>query len=178
MAALLVDPRAGIAGLGFCLLMIAAFAPFAITGRIHPISKLTTAGDANLWITGGIELLILGAAIRIGLTLLPREFSSAQARLIRSEAKFSKVFHANPLAMSMARLSDGRVSEVNDAFEKRSGYSRAELIGRRGEDLGMYPPAARQRFVSMLQERGASGMRNSISRAKLEILCWYWLQRN
>jgi signal transduction histidine kinase len=99
--------------LGFSLLSVAVFAPLAITGRIRLLSTVTPAGDAGLWINGSVELLVIGAAILIGLTLLLREFRAAQARvaavvgdltrertrLRESEERYRRIFHRSPVSL-------------------------------------------------------------------------------
>ena len=61
-----------------------------------------------------------------------------EEQLKESEAKFSKAFQANPLAMSITTQKDDRYIDVNEAFEKLSGYRRAEVVGRTTFDLGLY----------------------------------------
>lgn len=48
--------------------------------------------------------------------------------LKKSEEKFVKAFQSSPIAICITRLSDGKFVEVNDSFEKLSGYSRPELM--------------------------------------------------
>ncbi len=48
------------------------------------------------------------------------------------------MFHDSPMAIGIARLSDGCVVEVNQAFVKAFGYSRDEALGRSFVDLGLW----------------------------------------
>jgi hypothetical protein len=75
--------------------------------------------------------------------------------LTESETKFSKVFHANPLALAMATLSDYRFVEVNEVFEKRTGYSRAEIVGHKILEFGFFEDPAK--FDEIRQLLLASG---------------------
>jgi PAS domain S-box-containing protein len=55
----------------------------------------------------------------------------AEARLRESEERLAKVFQCSPAAIVLSdREEDGRVIEVNDAFEKITGYRRDEIVGR------------------------------------------------
>ncbi|MEM8806092.1 MAG: PAS domain S-box protein, partial [Cyanobacteria bacterium P01_G01_bin.38] len=47
-----------------------------------------------------------------------------------AEEKFSKAFYSSPTPMGILTLDDSCFVEVNNAFIKHSGYSRAELMGR------------------------------------------------
>jgi len=50
--------------------------------------------------------------------------------LRRSEAKFSKAFHASPDSVNVNRLSDGVYLEVNEGFSRMTGYSVADCLGQ------------------------------------------------
>ena len=55
-----------------------------------------------------------------------------------SEAKYVTVFRNCPEAISITTEKDGLYIEVNEAFERISGFSRAEVIGRSALDLGLW----------------------------------------
>ncbi len=50
-----------------------------------------------------------------------------EERLRQLEQRFSKIFSMSPVAISVSRLADGEVLEVNDAFSKMLGYERGDL---------------------------------------------------
>jgi len=58
--------------------------------------------------------------------------------LRKSEEKFSKAFHSSPAAVLIINLTDDCFIDVNEAFERISGYSRDEAIGRTASELGMW----------------------------------------
>ncbi|MBN2323360.1 MAG: PAS domain S-box protein [Spirochaetes bacterium] len=73
-----------------------------------------------------------------------------------SEERFSKTFRASPDAMTISRLADGLIIEVNDMWEKALGYSRAESVGTSSVALGIWSdPAIRQKAVQQLQKTGS-----------------------
>src|SRR5205085_11846342 len=72
-----------------------------------------------------------------------------------SQAYFEKSFHANPALMSVARVSDGQIIEVNPAFVRASGYAHDEIIGRNTRDLGLWVDAQqRDEFLRRIQLDG------------------------
>jgi two-component system cell cycle sensor histidine kinase/response regulator CckA len=74
------------------------------------------------------------------------ELASWLERIAReSEEKFSKAFQSNPAAMSIVNLDkDSIFVDVNQAFERITGYSREEAIGRTPVELGLYADASFQ----------------------------------
>lgn len=67
-------------------------------------------------------------------TALEKSEGSRQA----SEEKFQRLFGATPAPLSVTTLTEGRFILVNEAFERRYGYSSAELIGETLMDLGFW----------------------------------------
>jgi PAS domain S-box-containing protein len=76
--------------------------------------------------------------------------------LRESEEKFAKAFRATPSAIAISELKTGRIIDMNEGFERLSGYKREELIGRTGEELGFwFPPGDRERMLAELQAKGS-----------------------
>ncbi|HEY0711883.1 MAG TPA: PAS domain S-box protein, partial [Polyangia bacterium] len=48
----------------------------------------------------------------------------------RSEQRFSRTFHNNPTPMSVVRLRDGMIVDVNEAFLRMLGHTREALLGK------------------------------------------------
>ena len=69
-----------------------------------------------------------GQAVRmIGAMMDISERKQVEQRLRQLEQRFSKIFSISPVAISVSRLADGEVLEVNDAFAKMFGYARGQL---------------------------------------------------
>ena len=84
------------------------------------------------------------------------ERKQAEQALRESEEKFSKVFHASPVALTIRRASDGHYVEVNDSFLKRMEYRRDEVIGRTALDIGAWAnPGDREEMLQTLREQGS-----------------------
>ncbi|MDR4479278.1 MAG: response regulator [Nitrospira sp.] len=72
-----------------------------------------------------------------------------------SEERFSKAFRSSPAGMAISRLEDGRVLDVNEAFERVSGFSREELIGMSSLDIGIWVhPEDRRQLAETLRRDG------------------------
>jgi PAS domain S-box-containing protein len=61
--------------------------------------------------------------------------------------KFVKAFRLTPDFMSISRAADGRYVEVNDAFERFTGYSREEVMGRTSVEIGLWHDASQRRAL-------------------------------
>jgi len=82
-----------------------------------------------------------------------------------SEDKFQKVFRSSPIPFSITTVNEGRFVDVNAAFERRYGYSRAEVIGRTVGELRIWEdPKDRALMIAQLQQRGP--IRNVITRLR------------
>ncbi len=66
--------------------------------------------------------------------------------------KFDRFFRNNPVPMAVSNLDDNRYSEVNDAFLSILGYSRDEVIGHTGVEIGLFPePEKRKQILKDLE---------------------------
>ncbi|MEW6673735.1 MAG: PAS domain S-box protein [Thermodesulfobacteriota bacterium] len=105
--------------------------------------------------------LFIGFIISAGLVafvfvfILKRQMLLKTAALRLSEEKFAKVFRSSPDTILLTDISDGRIVEVNEAFCKRTGYSRNEAIGRTTLELKLWlNENDRDRFISALRKNG------------------------
>jgi PAS domain S-box-containing protein len=90
----------------------------------------------------------------------------AAAALRRSEEKFAVAFRLSPCAMAISTFGDGRFLDVNETFEQRFGFERAEALGRTAAELGMWRDLSeRDAHRNALFEHGRSEMREVHIRA-------------
>jgi PAS domain S-box-containing protein len=89
------------------------------------------------------------------------ERKRAEDALRKSEEKFAKAFRGNPAAMLLAKIeSEGnRIVDANEAFERITGYRREEVIGRTGQEVGLFADP-RGYDGWMKQFRAAGRLRN------------------
>jgi PAS domain S-box-containing protein len=74
-----------------------------------------------------------------------------------SAGVFRTIFRASPESVSISRAADGVFLDVNEGFERLSGYRRDEVIGRSSLELGCWAEGSenRSRFVQQLRETGS-----------------------
>lgn len=80
---------------------------------------------------------------------------TAKLRSVESEERFYRVFQVIPIATSIQRIPDGRCLDVNAAFTKMFGYTRAEAIGRTTLELGLWAkPEQYEQYYHELEAQG------------------------
>jgi PAS domain S-box-containing protein len=83
------------------------------------------------------------------------QLENKMRQLKESEEKFQKAFYASAAAISITRLSDSRIIDVNDAFVRMTGYSREELAGHTPVELGIITETEkRQEVLQQIQSEG------------------------
>ena len=81
----------------------------------------------------------------------------AEEALRLSEEKFSKIFKLSPNAVTLSRLADGNLIEVNQGFSDIVGWAQEEAINRssRPGDLDIWcRDEEREQFVTRLHKHG------------------------
>lgn len=66
------------------------------------------------------------------------ERKKKELELKKSYEKFTKLFQVSPIAMSISRLSDNIIIDINDAYLNLLEYSRYEVIGKDPTELNLW----------------------------------------
>ena len=128
-------------------------------------------GDLNAELVAlSISLMML-----IGVALIGPLFSTAKRadkKIRESEQLFASIFHANPMATIVTRLSDEVRLDVNAEWETMFGYTRDQVVGKTPLDIVIWENLNdRLRYAAMI--RAAGRVRDFAARlrtAKGEIL--------
>jgi PAS domain S-box-containing protein len=111
-------------------------------------------GDLRLLIAiYSIAILVLAAVVDERKRANDNLASAAKA-LKDSEERFAVAFYNAPVFLLISRPADGRILEVNDAFLERSGYSRAEVLGKTSVDLGITTEENRAQIMRDIEQSG------------------------
>lgn len=100
--------------------------------------------------------LAVAAAAMLGIVALFVAWNRAlQSSVTARTSELAAIIKASPHSIAVTTLADGTFVDVNPAFERQSGYTRAELIGKSTADLGYWSDAeARERFSSEIRRNG------------------------
>ena len=106
----------------------------------------------NLWLSISVYCPMKGFFAAVFEDITDRK--KAEGSLLESEERFSKAFHVNPTAMAIASV-DGKMVDINGAYERLLGFSRDEVIGKHVVNLGLYAELPeREGLVRELNEKG------------------------
>jgi PAS domain S-box-containing protein len=109
------------------------------------IRHLTASRKAVVW-NGEVQFQTIYQDVTEG--------KQAVEALRESEEKFTRAFRANPHAVFIARLDDGRLIEVNNGFVRFTGYTQKELLGHNMGEFGIAATAGgREVIVRKLREK-------------------------
>jgi PAS domain S-box-containing protein len=106
-----------------------------------------------------VSLMVLQIIIPFSFLILnaerfSRELLTAQDALKFSAEKYSKAFHATPDSITITRITDGKVVEVNEAFSLMTGYSKSEAQASSTVALNVWEnPQDRVRVVASLRDQ-------------------------
>jgi two-component system sensor histidine kinase/response regulator len=98
-----------------------------------------------------VTVLVLVVAIILPIEILAR----ARHGIATSENRYRSMFHTSPDPVSISSTVDGRILDVNDAFEQAIGVRRDEIVGRGWNDLGIWAdPGDQARLLAGLAADG------------------------
>ena len=107
------------------------------------------------YVVAAIFLILAQSAAILGLLWQRARRRKTEAELIRSEEKFSKSFRQSPLAITIASTKDGRYIDINETFERQTGWCRDDVIGRSPSDINLWvDPHQRSLFIKQLLAEG------------------------
>lgn len=102
----------------------------------------------------GLLVFAVQALLILGLLWQRTRRKRMEAALKKTEAKFRMAFLRSPLAVSISRIEDSTYLDINETFERGTGWSRGEVIGRTPFDLGLWVDPEKRKD---LQRRVMSG---------------------
>lgn len=107
------------------------------TGRVSGMElKLVTSTGKIITGLFFAELVKLGGNNVVFATLLDiSELRRMERESVQNALVFRTIFEASPYSITINRVKDGAYLMVNPAFEKITGYSAEDVIGKHGYDL-------------------------------------------
>ncbi|NUM43747.1 MAG: PAS domain S-box protein, partial [Anaerolineales bacterium] len=112
------------------------------------------SGEIGIGLTSAAALSIDEEICALGSVFDLTQRKKAEEALRISEDKFQKAFQFSPIAMAISSPTRGYL-DINDAFAKITGYSRAETLGRFSADIQLWPDQAYyQKIIKTIEKTG------------------------
>ncbi len=117
------------------------------------------SNEINFFTDSEVKLLDeLSSDISFALEYLDNEEERKkfEIALKQSEEKFSKAFLNSPDSISITRLEDGKIAEVNEKFLEELGFKRDEVIGKTTLELNCWAePSERKNYTDLIRANGS-----------------------
>ncbi|MES2975208.1 MAG: PAS domain S-box protein [Pseudomonadota bacterium] len=115
----------------------------------------------KFWATHVIVLVAVAIAVRSARRMVRQALVEQRIELGRreraeqdlrlSEDRFSRIFRNSPVAIIVQAVGDGTVLDINPAFERLYGYSRAEFVGSTNDVVLWASQDERTAFIKSLE---------------------------
>jgi PAS domain S-box-containing protein len=95
------------------------------------------------------------------------ERKQTEEALQKSEEMFAKAFRQGPMSITLTSMKDHRYIDVNETFERMTGWRREEVLGRTPFDIGLWVnPQDRMDLAKQLLSEGSLRNVEAIFRRK------------
>ncbi len=120
--------------------------------------RMVRADGSVIWVESAVnQISWRGQPASMAWLIDVTERKQTEAALRRSEKLFGAVFQACPDLMTLSRMDDGRIVDVNRAFVRHLGYERDVAIGRLEREIGLFLDSnTNQRLLTGINEDGVS----------------------
>jgi PAS domain S-box-containing protein len=127
-------------------------------GEALPVAEFRLLGQAGRRFVvraTGVRVDTPGGPAVLSIFVDDTERKKAEDAVRRSEAMLSHLVATSPDVITLSDLQSGRYAMVNKTFERQTGYSAAEVVGRTAIELGVWQRLEdRERFVAAIREHG------------------------
>ena len=128
-------------------------APIRVGGRVAGVVALEHIGPAREW-SAAAQSFAASLADLAALALEGAERARTGIALHKSEEKFATAFRLSPNPSVIARVDDGTLVDVNDAYLEVTGFTREDVIGKSSAETLWPVPEGRADMMRELKERG------------------------
>jgi PAS domain S-box-containing protein len=159
VATISYDIKGGIAA-GLASLVLIGIGAWGWTSGRLPLGKgfpLERPAQYGFWAHALIAQVMAACGITWIVAYVAREMRRIIAKLRLAEEKFSKAFRISPDAIIISELETGRIIEVNESYERLTGFRREEVVGRTSVEIGTFESAeSRNAFYAPLLATGSA----------------------
>ncbi len=81
------------------------------------------------------------------------KITSDMGDLRETRQKFERIFDSDLLAVGISEMDSGKMLEVNQGFEKLFGFTKEEVVGKTGIEMGIWGPEMRDLVFDILRSK-------------------------
>jgi len=121
-------------------------------GEARGVVCLESVGERRAWTFD--EQQFTGSIADLAASVLDNEaLRAARTHLEESETLFARALRSSPDWISVVRIDDGVILHVNDAFERESGFTAAEVVGKPTIAIGLWAdPSQRAQWIERVRK--------------------------
>jgi PAS domain S-box-containing protein len=142
------------------LVIIVALSVFFSEMIVMTIALVLPMADWLLVIFDASLLIVLLSPILYLFMFRPldrhiQESNQIEKVLRENEMRFRTVFRTSPDSITVSRLQDGRIVDVNEGFSELIGYSKKDVLGKSAIEIPLWKDSQdREKMVTELQKYG------------------------
>ena len=135
----------------------------ALSGKVllalvHDARAIEKIEISKGWAFVAVTAFLLYGVLRRKMRRLEKEAEArrqAEQLVAESQERFATIFQSSPIGITLSRLKDGRLVDVNPALLRIVGYDRQEALGRTSREVGVWvSPEDRDKFVEAIRTEG------------------------
>jgi|GEM_PF-4749661 len=135
----------------FLVCVISVFRIIDFFFGVHPSEVYFHSGSFQTFMFVSYQMLYVMLTYSIVLLVNQRLIGD----ILTQEKKFFMAFHSAPYAILLTRLKDGLIFDVNEGFQKITGFKKEEVLGKSTFDLNVWEnDEDRAVFLKSLSEKG------------------------
>lgn len=119
--------------------------------------QLYITPKGKVWVDVHIQAIVKDGK-RVGWVIIASDISERKKMetiIKENEEKYSTVFYANPMPMTIYSPVTQKIIDVNTAFQNKNGYKREECIGKTITELSFFVHPEQQEGIGrLMQEQG------------------------
>nr|WP_246152199.1 PAS domain S-box protein [Roseospira navarrensis] len=120
-----------------------------------PVRIRSKSGEVRHQLWSAESVTLSGEPVLLSYVQDITERTKAEEALRQSEERFAKAFRANPAAMLISRIDDGRIIDANDRWLTLFETTREALVGKTTLDVGLWKRAEdRSETIAGLRAEG------------------------
>ena len=119
--------------------------------------RMISAEGAVVWLRDIVRVVEEDGGLKelVGVMIDITSRKATEEAAAQTERKFAAIFQTIPDVVSIMRLSDGLMLDLNDAWTIQTGYLKSERIGKTAHEFNLYSDQrARERLLELLLQNG------------------------